>query len=295
MEDQHDTHDPAEDLVFGAADPYLLLDNADGDGDGDGDSDADPSLEGFGDDYFAGEDDESLDGDDFDDDDEDDGLDDEEDDDDFEGEDEDPEAGEDEDDAELSGPRRRRRVARRNSRQAERQEDRAESLQDRARRNRRRARSMDPDKKRQRKHKKDESPAQHRQKVARHKMTPEFLMARGYSKSPLSGSVKTSTKGKDTITIDVESNFITESLTLEGSASGSVLFTVWLGEVPVWRSTAGTPCSVFAITSLALAGNIGGHLLKPGQKIKLDVETAADNDVVRATFIGWKKTHASVC
>ena len=82
---------------------------------------------------------------------------------------------------------------------------------------------------------------------------------------------------------------------MSGSASGSVLFNVWLGETPVWRSTAGTPCSVFAINSLALQGNIGGHLLKPGQKIKLDVETAADNDVVRATFIGWKKTHASVC
>jgi hypothetical protein len=294
MEDHHNAHDPAEDLVFGAADPYLLSDEMDEEL---ANEELDPSLEGFGDDYFAGQDDDdSLDDDDFDDEDEeDDGLDDEDEEDDFEGDEEEPEAGDDEEEAELGSTRRRRRVARRNNRQAARQEDRAQALEARARKNRRRARQMDPDRKRHRKHKKDESPAHHREKVARRKMTPEYLMAKGYSKSPLSGSAKTTTKGKDTITIDIESNFLTDALTMKGSATGSVVYTVWLGEHPVWRSTAGTPCSVFAINSLALQGNIGGHLLKPGQKIKVDIETAADGDTVRATFIGWKKTHASVC
>jgi hypothetical protein len=296
MDTLYELEDLALSPSFGATDTYLDDEEPLEGGEVEG---PDPTLEGFGDDYFAGlDDDDLLEEEDLDEDD--DGLDEDEDEDDLDLDDEDFEGEEEEeveagDEAELAGKGSRRRRSRRNLRQAERQEDRAHALRERSRRNRRKARALDPDRKRKRQTPDSDSTKARRQKVVKRKMSPEYLMSKGYSKSPLSGAVKTTSKGKDTITIDVESNFLTDALTMEGSATGAVLYTVWLGEQPVWRSTAGTPCSVFAINSLALQGNIGGHLLKPGQKIKLDIETAADGDTVRATFIGWKKTHASVC
>lgn len=271
----------------GADDPYLLADE---------DEDSDPTLEGFGDDYFAGlDDDDELDEDAEDDEDLDEDA---EEDEELEGED-DVEAGEEDDDPDVSGPRRDKRIRRRNLRQADRREDRAERLQRQAQEDRETAREHAPPRKKKKKKGQRKAGAEtasdHRRLVVKRKMSPEYLMSKGYSKSVLSGAVKTATKGKETISIDVESNFITESLVMEGSATGSVVYTVWVGESPVWRSSAGTPCSVFAVNSTTLAGNIAGHLLRPGQKIKVDVETAADNDTVRVTFIGWKKTHASVC
>jgi hypothetical protein len=56
----------------------------------------------------------------------------------------------------------------------------------------------------------------------------------------------------------------------------------------------GVPCSLYSATGLQTLANLNGRVLAPNSKIKIDIETAANGDTVRAVILGHKKIR-SVC
>lgn len=243
--------------------------------------------------YFAGlDDDETLEGDDdedFEGDDEDFEGDEDEDEDDLDEDDEDDDDLDEDDEPLLAGKGRARRFSRRAKRKKSRSPREAAAMAAYSRAYRSYGKKKT--------HKKAASKRPHTTSAVRSaegRMNPAYLSAKGYDASPIAGAITMATKGKDTITIDVESRFVTQSLTFEGSAANALVFTVWLGEDPIWRSAVGVPCSLFSATGLQTAANLAGRVLAPNSKIKLDIETAVNGDTVRATILGYKKIR-SVC